>query len=60
MHHRRTGKWPSAESGPIVDAPGETWKGLQMALLQGLRGLESCSSLAKVIGEDRGVRVTQL
>jgi hypothetical protein len=44
-HHRRTGQWPSCESGPVLDAPGETWKAVQMALVQGLRGLRGGSSL---------------
>src|SRR5262249_55019273 len=24
-HFQRTGRWPAARSGPIADAPGETW-----------------------------------
>jgi hypothetical protein len=44
-HHRRTGRGPSCESGPILDAPGETWLAVQMALVQGLRGLRGGSSL---------------
>jgi hypothetical protein len=50
-HHKRTDKWPKQDSGPIEDAPGETWKGIQMALLKGLRGLPSGSSLAKLLAE---------
>src|SRR5207244_488778 len=24
-HHKRTGTWPTGASGPIAEAPGETW-----------------------------------
>lgn len=58
-HHQRTGKWPIAESGSIVEAPGETWKGVSMALVKGLRGLLGGSSLTKLLAEHRGVRNTQ-
>jgi len=47
---RRTlGSWPTANSGPVVEAPGETWKALDMALRQGHRGLPAGSSLAYLI-----------
>jgi hypothetical protein len=25
-HHQRTGRWPSAKSGPILEAPDENWR----------------------------------
>ncbi len=56
VHHERTSKWPTSESDPIADAPGETWKGVSMALVKGLRRLASGSSLAKLLSEHRGVR----
>jgi hypothetical protein len=34
-HHGRTGKWPSADAGPIPEAPGETWRGVHAALSAG-------------------------
>src|SRR5262249_40118561 len=37
-HHRRTGAWPHAKSGPVAGVDGETWLGVQMALVQGGRG----------------------
>ena len=37
-HHSRTGGWPNAGSGPISEAPGETWNAVESALNQGLRG----------------------
>jgi hypothetical protein len=54
-HRRQTGEYPNAESGPILGAPGETWKAVQMALVQGLRGLPGGTSLAKFLQEHRGV-----
>jgi hypothetical protein len=48
-HHERTGQWPSEASGPIVDAPGETWKAVNLALFQGLRGLAGGSSLYQLL-----------
>jgi hypothetical protein len=44
-HYRRIGRWPSCEAGPILEAPGETWKAVQIALVQGLRGLRGGLSL---------------
>jgi hypothetical protein len=48
-HHERTGQWPSEASGPIADAPGETWKAVNLALFQGLRGLPGGSSLYQLL-----------
>jgi len=55
-HHEYTGQWPQASSGPIGDAPVETWLAIQMALTKGLRGLSGDSSLARLLAEHRGVR----
>jgi hypothetical protein len=52
-HVNRTGKWPTCESGPVADAPGETWSAVNLALWQGLRGLPGGSSLAKLLDEFR-------
>src|SRR5262249_38031348 len=35
----RTGRWPRAGSGPVPEAPGETWSMVDDALRAGLRGL---------------------
>jgi hypothetical protein len=48
-------RWPSCESGPIREAPGETWKAVQMALVQGLRGLRGDSSLHLFLKKHRKV-----
>lgn len=50
-HQRRTGDWPTRHSGPIADAPDETWAGIDAALSQGSRGLRAGSSLAKLLSK---------
>ena len=55
-HHNRTGEWPRAESEPILDAPGETWTGVDCSLTVGRRGLRGGSSLARLLAKHRGVR----
>src|SRR5262249_21866222 len=48
-HHQRTGDWPHVASGPIVDAPGETWSAVNTALRDGWRGLRTSGcSLAQL------------
>lgn len=54
--HERTGKWPKSGSGPILEAPGETWSGINSALQVGRRGLKGGQSLAILLAERRGVR----
>jgi hypothetical protein len=49
-HHARTGQWPNLSSGPIKEAPGETWKDVSSALGRGGRGLPGGSSLIKLTG----------
>ena len=53
---QRMGEWPSTESGELVDAPGETWKAIGMALVTGGRGLPGGASLARLLAEHRGRR----
>jgi hypothetical protein len=48
-HRRRTGGWPTAGSGPIVEAPGENWNAVNLALVGGNRGLPRCGSLAQFL-----------
>jgi hypothetical protein len=55
-HHRRTGRWPQRDSGPISEAPGETWSAVDLALQKGFRGLRGGSSLARLLAARRGVR----
>ena len=30
-YQERHGRWPSEDSGPVEDAPGETWSGVNAA-----------------------------
>jgi hypothetical protein len=48
-HRRRTGRWPTAASGPVTDAPGETWRALNNALYFGRRGLRGGDSLPRLL-----------
>jgi hypothetical protein len=54
--HEKTGNWPGIESGPIAEAPGETWNAVNHALKRGSRGLPGGCSLAELIAVERGVR----
>lgn len=58
-HKKRTGEWPTLKSGSLVEAPGETWLGIDSALRSGSRGLSQVSSLAKLLDEKRGVQNIQ-
>jgi len=53
-HKVRTRKWPNQKSGPVNEAPGETWSGIQTALQGGGRGFTGGSSLVKLLEEKRG------
>jgi hypothetical protein len=53
-HRRRTGRWPSTQSGHVADAPGETWHSIQHALIVGRRGLPGGLTLAKTLARYRG------
>ncbi|MFO0958879.1 MAG: hypothetical protein U0800_15865 [Isosphaeraceae bacterium] len=58
-HFAQTGRWPSYHSQNEGLPAGETWKAINSALGQGLRGLEARSSLAMLLQENRGVRNKQ-
>jgi hypothetical protein len=55
-HRARTGGWPRVASGPIAEAPGETWLRVSAALWAGLRGLPGGSSLPQLLAARRGAR----
>ena len=55
-HHARTGRWPSVTSGPMIEAPDESWIALNNALEGGYRGLPGGSSLARLLVERRESR----
>jgi len=54
-HHAAHGRWPSAHSGPIADAPTQTWMAIQTALSKGLRGLSGGTTLSRLLEQHRGV-----
>jgi hypothetical protein len=54
--HARSGNWPTADTGPIREAPGESWNAVDVALRGGGRSLPGGSSLAQLLAEHRGVR----
>ncbi len=55
-HRRRTGNWPTHESGEIPQSGGETWQRVETALREGIRGLRGGSSLAEFLKTRRRVR----
>ncbi len=55
-NHERTGSWPTAKSGIVVEAPGEKWQAINVALRAGARKLPRGYSLARLLAEHRGVR----
>ncbi len=55
-HVCRTGLWPTVHSGPIEDAPGESWCAVNQSLIDGFRGLPGGSSLPRLLQEHRGRR----
>jgi hypothetical protein len=55
-HFRRTGTWPTADSGAIQGARGETWRAIDSALSSGFRGLRRGFSLAGLLARRRRVR----
>jgi hypothetical protein len=54
---RRTGSWPHVRSGPVLGAPGETWKGVNAALRDGRRGLPGGASLALLVRHYRSIKL---
>jgi hypothetical protein len=45
-HHAATGRWPTALSGAVPEAPAESWRNIAQAMYLGLRGLPRGASLA--------------
>ena len=52
-HRDRTGKWPSAASGTVPEAPGEKWREIHQAPRSGFRGLQGGDSLARLLDRRR-------
>ena len=57
LFRARTGGWPQIKSGPVDEVSGLTWKQIQLALNKGLRGLPGGSSLARLLAEQRDLRI---
>ena len=55
-HHKRTGRWPVRRSGPVREAPDESWAAIDGAMRHGRRGLPCGLSLAQRLARDRKVR----
>jgi hypothetical protein len=55
-HRRRTGRWPTCDSGDVFGVPGQTWQAVNRALFVGSRGLPGGSSLARLLARHRGKR----
>jgi hypothetical protein len=53
-HRRRTGSWPTKVSGVITRSGGESWIGIDEALLHGRRGLPGGTTLVQVLARHRG------
>jgi hypothetical protein len=47
-HQARTGRWPTASSGPVEETPEDTWKQVDTWLRKGQCGLPGGSSLARL------------
>jgi hypothetical protein len=52
-YHARAGEWPSADAGPVADAPGEKWVNIDQALRSGFRRLPGGDSLARLLDRHR-------
>jgi len=55
-HHHRTGRWPHGHSGPVLDAPGETWAAISFVLIKGFRSLPGGLTLSQLLIKHRGIR----
>ena len=53
-HFEQSGVWPDWQSGPIDQAPGETWFTVAAVLALGRRGLPGGQSLRDFLDEQRG------
>jgi hypothetical protein len=55
-YHAAHGRWPTACSGPITGAPGETWRAVSLAMYNGGRGLSQGVTLPQLLQQYRGHR----
>lgn len=52
--YARTGRWPERKSGPIPEAPDETWRAVDAALTLKIRGIQERTTLARLLAQERG------
>jgi len=55
-YHTKQRKWPTIKSGGVTQAPGETWSGINTALVGGRRGFRGGFSLPRLLAQERGLR----
>jgi hypothetical protein len=56
-HHAATGEWPTHRTGRVVHAPfQESWRGINLALSRGWRGMQGGQCLAWLLHEHRQVK----
>jgi len=55
-HHARTGRWPDRSSGVVVEDPPTTWNALELAFLNGTRGLPGGRPMREYLIELCGMR----
>jgi hypothetical protein len=55
-YHARHGQWPTAESGVVEESPGNTWCGINSALMGAFRGLPGGKWLAQLLADERDFR----
>jgi hypothetical protein len=59
-HHAAHGRWPTAMSGRVLDAPEESWGGIGWAVKLGRRGLPGGMTLARLLAARRRTRLSSL
>jgi hypothetical protein len=50
-YHARTGAWPNENTGPVIDARGETWRKIDVCLRGGFRGLHGGDTLVRLLAD---------
>lgn len=55
-HHKRTGQWPTKQTGAVRGVRDETWQGIDFALSRGYRGFPGGRSLVRLLADRRGAR----
>ena len=56
-HHRANGRWPNTMAGAVRGAPGESWRGIDLALRKGHRGLAGGSCLRELLLKEAGAAI---